>query len=65
MARLDEGLKEFGIKLDERCEATQKAGRWFRRVEDERRPSYRCFLMRRGAEWQCNMRWLRIRGTEH
>ena len=34
MRYLEEDLKEFGIKLEGWREAAQKAGRWFRRVEE-------------------------------
>ena len=34
MKDLEENLKAFGIKFEGWCEATQKVGRWFRRVED-------------------------------
>ena len=34
MRYLEEDLKEFGIKLEGRREAAQKAGKWFRRVEE-------------------------------
>ena len=34
MKDLAEDLKVFGIKLKEWREATQKVGRWFRRVEE-------------------------------
>lgn len=35
MRGLEEDLKDCGIECEERREAAQKAGRWFRRVEDE------------------------------
>ena len=34
MGRLEEDLKEFGVKSEGWHEAAQKAGRWFRRIED-------------------------------
>ena len=34
MKNFEEGLKAFGIKFEGWREATQKVGRWFRRVEE-------------------------------
>ena len=34
MRYLEEDLKDFGLKLEGWREAEQKAGRWFRRVEE-------------------------------
>ena len=38
MRYLEENLKEIGIKPEGWREVAQKAGRWLRRVEEERRP---------------------------
>ena len=52
MAHLKEGMSVFGTKFEGWRKAAQKAGRWFRRVEEGAELFMRNWLTRRDAELQ-------------